>query len=147
MHRTSFDVVPRLSSFVKNPAAASGIRRIIARACEALSPSQISKLQREGYVVLDVRPAAAFGNGHVPGAPNIALAGQFASWAGTLIPQGSPILLVAEDEAGVDESVQRLARVGIETVKGFLDGLGHGWRSCRHRGSNAHRRTPSSTHR
>ena len=108
-----------------NRSGASALQELPRPA--ALSPSQISKLQSEGNLILDVRPAAGFGNGHVPGALNIALAGQFASWAGTLIPQGSPILLVAEDEAGVDEAVQRLARVGIETVKGFLDGGMYAW--------------------
>jgi hydroxyacylglutathione hydrolase len=93
----------------------------------ALSPQEMKARSVEGYVVLDVRPAAAFGNGNVPGSLNIGLTGQFASWAGTLIPQGTPILLVAEDEAGVDEAVQRLARVGIETVKGFLQGGIYAW--------------------
>jgi hydroxyacylglutathione hydrolase len=92
-----------------------------------LSPAALKRLSDEGYMVLDVRPAAAFGNGHVPGALHIGLAGQFASWAGTLIRQGTPILLVAEDEAGVDEGVQRLARVGIEAVKGFLGGGMYAW--------------------
>jgi len=92
-----------------------------------LSPAELKKRAAEGYLVLDVRPAAAFGNGHVPGALNIGLTGQFASWAGTLIRQGTPILLVAEDEAGVDEGVQRLARVGIETVMGFLGGGMYAW--------------------
>ena len=101
-----------------NRSGASALQELPRPA--ALSPSELRKLSMQGYVVLDVRPAAAFGNGHIPGALNIALTGQFASWAGTLIPQGSPILLVAEDEGGVDEAVQRLARVGIETVKGFL---------------------------
>lgn len=108
-----------------NRSGASALQELPRPA--ALSPSELRKLSMQGYVVLDVRPAAAFGNGHVPGALNIALTGQFASWAGTLIPQGSPILLVAEDEGGVDEAVQRLARVGIETVKGFLDGGMYAW--------------------
>src|SRR4029434_2160002 len=73
------------------------------------------------------RPGAAFGNGHVPGALNIGLGGQFASWAGTLIPRETPILLVAEDREGVDEAVQRLARVGIESVRGFLGGGMYAW--------------------
>src|SRR5262249_45542006 len=50
-----------------------------------LTPPEFKKLSDGGHLVLDVRPAAQFGNGHVPGAINIALGGQFASWAGTLI--------------------------------------------------------------
>jgi hydroxyacylglutathione hydrolase len=91
---------------------------------EALMPAEFNKLAQVGHLVLDVRTAAEFGTSHVPGALNIGLSGQFASWAGTLIPVGTPIIIVAADEAGVDEAVMRLARVGLETVKGYLaDGM------------------------
>lgn len=92
-----------------------------------LSPQEVQSASREGSVVLDVRPAAAFGNGHVAGALNIGLSGQFASWAGTLIPPGAPIVIVADDPAGVDEAITRLARVGIESVKGYLAGGMYAW--------------------
>src|SRR5262249_51967462 len=77
--------------------------------------------------ILDVRPAAAFGNAHIPGAINIGLGGQFASWAGSLIAADTVIVIVADDLAGVDEAVMRLARVGIENVKGHLGGGMYGW--------------------
>ncbi len=94
---------------------------------EALAPVEFKRLAATGNLILDVRPSGAFGAGHPPGALNIALGGQFASWAGSLIPAGQGILLVAEDEAGVDEAVTRLARVGIETVGGYLDGGVYAW--------------------
>jgi glyoxylase-like metal-dependent hydrolase (beta-lactamase superfamily II)/rhodanese-related sulfurtransferase len=71
-------------------------------------------------VTLDVRQNTEFGAGHIPNAINIGLGGQFASWAGTLVTVGTPIAVAAETEAQVDEAVMRLARVGIETVKGFI---------------------------
>ena len=71
-------------------------------------------------VVVDVRTNAEFGSGHVPNSINIGLGGQFASWAGTLIPIGTPIAIVANDADQVDEAVTRLARVGHDTVAGFL---------------------------
>jgi rhodanese-related sulfurtransferase len=90
----------------------------------ALAPAAVAALQRQGNVVLDVRPAAAFGTAHVPGSLHIGLGGQFASWAGSLVPAGTRILLVADDVAQVDEAVMRLARVGVESVVGYLeDGL------------------------
>ncbi len=108
-----------------NRSGASVLKDLPAPA--ELTPAEMQRLAGEGYVVIDVRPSAAFGNSHVPGALNLALSGQFASWAGTLISQGTPILLVAEDFAGVEEGVQRLARVGIETVKGFLGSGMYAW--------------------
>lgn len=92
-----------------------------------LSPEQVRRLSQEGSLILDVRSASAYGNGHVPGAMNVGLGGQFASWAGTLITPGTPIVIVTDEPAAVDEAVMRLARVGIESVKGFLgDGM-YGW--------------------
>jgi hydroxyacylglutathione hydrolase len=58
----------------------------------------------------------------VPGSINVGLSGQFASWAGQLVPADQEIILVADDAAGVHEATVRLARVGLERVSGFLDG-------------------------
>ena len=71
-------------------------------------------------IVLDVRPADVFGAGHVKNAINIGLGGQFASWAGTMIPIGVPIAIAADTQEQVDEAFMRLARVGHETVTGYL---------------------------
>ena len=95
----------------------------------ALAARQVASLINQGYVVLDVRPAAEFGAGHVPGALNIGLGGQFASWAGALIRLGTPIIVVAGAEEQVDEAVTRLARVGHETVRGYLRGGIEEWRA------------------
>lgn len=94
----------------------------------ALTPQQVSALRAEGNVLLDVRSAADFGAGHVPGSVNIGLGGQFAMWAGSLIPLTAAIVLIADTSAQVDESVVRLARVGIENVKGYLEGGVENWR-------------------
>jgi glyoxylase-like metal-dependent hydrolase (beta-lactamase superfamily II)/rhodanese-related sulfurtransferase len=94
----------------------------------ALAPEEVNKLAGRGVTILDVRPNAEFGAGHVPGSLNIGLSGQFASWAGQLIKFDAPIVVVAADESKVDEAVMRLARVGIENVKGYLaDGM-DAWR-------------------
>lgn len=92
----------------------------------ALAPAEVTKLP-QGHVILDVRSAAEFGAGHVPGAINIGLNGQFAMWAGSLIPLNTPIVIVADSEQQVEEAVMRLARVGIESVIGYLDGSMLSW--------------------
>ena len=97
---------------------------------EALSPSKVSELIAQGYVVLDVRSAAEFGAAHVPGSINIGLGGQFAIWAASLISLQSPIVIVAESEAKVDEAHTRLARVGIESAQGYLSGGMDAWREA-----------------
>ncbi len=71
-------------------------------------------------IVLDVRTAAEFGKRHVPNAINIGLSGKFATWAGTFITVGTPLAIAAETKEQVDEAFMRLARVGLETVSGFV---------------------------
>ena len=71
-------------------------------------------------VVLDVRSAARYGSGHVPNSINIGLGGKFATWAGTFITIGTPLAIVAEAKEHVDEAIVRLARVGIESVQGYI---------------------------
>jgi hydroxyacylglutathione hydrolase len=88
----------------------------------ALEPRSVEALRMKGATVLDTRPAAQYGTGHVPGSLNIGLSGQFASWAGALISPTTPIILVSEEEEQVREARTRLARVGIENVAGYLAG-------------------------
>lgn len=71
-------------------------------------------------VVLDVRQNVEYGKSHVSNSINIGLGGQFASWAGTMISIGTPLAIVADTQEQVDEAFMRLARVGIESVKGFI---------------------------
>src|SRR5213594_857647 len=90
----------------------------------AFSPEAIQKMQRGGHLILDTRPSSQYGAGHIPCSLNIALNGQFASWAGSLIKPDTPLLVVAEDPEHVREAQTRLARVGLERVSGYLkDGV------------------------
>ena len=85
-------------------------------------PKEFSTGEIENFdgVILDVRNGSDFGAKHIPNAVNIGLGGQFASWAGTIVEVGTPIVIAAENDEHVDEGFMRLARVGIETVKGFI---------------------------
>jgi glyoxylase-like metal-dependent hydrolase (beta-lactamase superfamily II) len=80
----------------------------------------LQEAKESNAVLLDVRSAADFGAGHLPDSINIGLGGQFASWAGTLIPMNAEIILIANTQEQIDEAVMRLARVGHENVRGFL---------------------------
>ena len=87
-----------------------------------LSADELIAKQKAGAVVLDTRPPQQFGGGHVPGAVNIPLGGQYASSAATILGLDKEILLIAEDEEHLEESRMRLARVGIERIAGTLRG-------------------------
>lgn len=77
------------------------------------------EIQNFDGVVIDVRQNVEYGASHVPNSINIGLGGQFASWAGTMIPIGTPIALVGDTQEQIDEAFMRLARVGHDSVKGF----------------------------
>jgi hydroxyacylglutathione hydrolase len=85
-----------------------------------LLPGQAAHALERGAIALDVRESDAFGAGHVRGALNIGLRGQFASWAGTLIENDREIVIVAANESEANEAVMRLARVGLENVAGAM---------------------------
>ena len=92
-----------------------------------LTALEVLRLQKEGAIVLDTRPAIEFAVAHVPGSMHIALTGQFASWAARILGLDTPLIIAAEDLEHVRESQMRLARVGIENVAGYLaDGI-VGW--------------------
>jgi hydroxyacylglutathione hydrolase len=87
-----------------------------------LDGDELLRRRREGAVILDTRPFQHFAAGHVPGAIGIALGGQYASSAATLLGLDKDIILIAEDNEQLEESRMRLSRVGIERVVGALAG-------------------------
>jgi len=93
----------------------------------ALVAPEVRRLQAEGAVVVDTRPAMEFAVAHVPASVHIALTGQYASWAARILGLDTRLIIVGEDAEHVRESQLRLARVGIENVAGYLaDGVA-GW--------------------
>jgi hydroxyacylglutathione hydrolase len=101
-----------------NRSGARGLSELPAP--KELNAVEVDQLRASGVVILDVRTADVFGAGHVTGSINVGLGGQFAMWAGSLIPLNSELVIVAETSAQVDEAIVRLARVGIENVRGYL---------------------------
>ena len=95
-----------------------------------MSAPQVKELLQQGVFVLDVRPHAEFAAAHIPGSINIALSGQFASWAGTIVGLSARPVLVADTPEQYEEARVRLARVGIEDQRGFLQGGIAAWKQA-----------------
>ena len=92
-----------------------------------MNPAELKALLEDGGIALDVRPAEQFAIGHVPGSVNIALGGQFASWAGALLGLAARPVLIAESQQEIDEARVRLARVGLEGACAYLKGGVEAW--------------------
>jgi len=95
-----------------------------------LSAAEVSALIEQGAPALDVRPGDRFAAGYVPGSINIALSGQFATWAGTLLGVAARPVLIADGDEQVHEAGVRLARVGIDGERGFLAGGVDAWKQA-----------------
>ena len=94
---------------------------------KAFTAPEVLRMQKEGAIVVDTRPAMQFAVAHVPRSIHIALTGQYASWAARILGLDTRLIIVGEDPEHVRESQVRLARVGIENVPGYLaDGI-TGW--------------------
>jgi len=95
-----------------------------------ITADELNGLLQQGVFVLDVRPNADFAAAHVPGSVNIALSGQFASWAGAIMGLSARPVLVADTPEQYAEARLRLARVGIEDPRGFLQGGIASWKQA-----------------
>lgn len=85
----------------------------------------------QGALVVDVRPAAAFRAGHLPGSVAAGADGNVSGWIGWLIGPERPLLLVGdgspEGQAAVSEANRQLFRIGYDRVAGYLQGGVAGW--------------------
>jgi glyoxylase-like metal-dependent hydrolase (beta-lactamase superfamily II)/rhodanese-related sulfurtransferase len=97
------------------------LEAVLDRELRPLSLEETLAAVAGGALLLDVRDAADFEGAHLRGALNIGLDGQFASWAGTLIDHGQPIVVVADPGREI-EAATRLGRIGFDRVVGYLDG-------------------------
>ncbi|MGA9304120.1 MAG: rhodanese-like domain-containing protein [Candidatus Sulfotelmatobacter sp.] len=96
-------------------------------ALSPIEPAELKALLAEGGIALDVRPGEQFAAAHVPGSVNIALSGQFASWAGAVLGLAAHPVLIAESQEAVSEARMRLARIGLEDAQGYLKGGIEAW--------------------
>jgi hydroxyacylglutathione hydrolase len=71
-------------------------------------------------IVVDTRAAEAFGDAHAPGTLNIPLGKSFSTWAGTLLPYGRDIYLVATAQTDAVRAAQEMAKIGLDRVAGWF---------------------------
>jgi len=94
---------------------------------KAIPAAELKTMLERDTIALDVRPSDQFAAGHVPGSINIALSGQFASWAGAVLGLSARPVVIADSPEQLEEARLRLARVGIEDLSGYLEGGVSGW--------------------
>lgn len=101
----------------ERPTLETTLRRVL----HPLPLGEVLRLQHGGAHLLDTRDAAEFEGAHLADSVNMGLGGQFASWAGTLLPRDRPIVIIAAP-GREQESAMRLGRIGFDHVAGYLEG-------------------------
>ena len=76
--------------------------------------------RESGAALVDTRDDGDFALGHLRGSINVGLGGRFAEYTGEVVAAGTPIVVIAEP-GKEREATTRLARIGFDTVIGFLD--------------------------
>ncbi|WP_066940755.1 MBL fold metallo-hydrolase [Microtetraspora fusca] len=84
-----------------------------------LATEEFLAARAAGAVVVDARDAQEFALAHLRGSLNVAADGRFAERVGMVVRPGSEIIVVAP-QGREDEVVTRLARIGFDTVTGYL---------------------------
>ncbi|MFQ5856827.1 MAG: rhodanese-like domain-containing protein [Anaerolineae bacterium] len=94
---------------------------------EPLSPEDVHQHMAQGVAVVDTRTPREFAAGHIPGAYGIPLAAPLITWAGWVVPFGSPIILTSDDLAEREAAVRQLIRIGYDDLRGYLQGGMAAW--------------------
>ena len=110
-----------------NKEGYSSLEEIKKTSLTPLSVKDFKSKVNNDVLVLDTRTEAEFANGFIPGSLFIGLEGRFAEWAGSLIQFHQPIVVVT-DAGKEEETIVRLARVGIDNVEGYLEGGIKAWK-------------------
>jgi glyoxylase-like metal-dependent hydrolase (beta-lactamase superfamily II)/rhodanese-related sulfurtransferase len=109
-----------------NKEGYESIDEVMEQGLLPLPVKEFKRLIQEDTIILDTRVPEIFVNGFIPRSINIGLDGRFAEWAGSLLPFDKPMLLITE-KGKEKETIVRLARVGFEKIKGYLDGGYEAW--------------------
>ncbi len=114
-----------------NKEGYAALEAILQKGMTALNLHQfkLKTKDNEDLIILDTRPASEFIEGFIPGSIFIGLEGRFAEWAGSLLAFDKEILLVTEP-GKEEESIIRLARVGLDKVEGFISGGFSTWKKA-----------------
>lgn len=110
-----------------NKSGYEDIDQILRNGLTALGVEDVKRMQEEGVMILDVRSKEAFAEAHLAGSIFIGLDGSFAPWVGAVIKDVHQQIILVTPEGREKETVIRLARVGFDACKGYVEGGVAAW--------------------
>ena len=84
------------------------------------SAAEVGALIAGGAAVVDMRPAAEFAMGSIPGTINVPMNSSFTTWMGWLVSYTADFYLIG-DARTVETAVRDLAMIGLDRVGGWFD--------------------------
>jgi hydroxyacylglutathione hydrolase len=82
---------------------------------------------RDGALLVDLRPAAAFAARHPAGAVNLGYGPKVGYWAGYVLPPDPRVLFLGAAPRDIADAARQLLRVGVSRIEGFLEDGIEGW--------------------
>jgi hydroxyacylglutathione hydrolase len=82
------------------------------------------------HTLIDLRDQVSFGAGHIAGSFGIGAGTNLSTWASWVVPYDTPLLLVANNRHDAEAAVRSLVRVGLDDVRGVIDGGVEAWRAA-----------------
>lgn len=81
-----------------------------------------ARFLESGSVLLDIRPAASFAAGHIPGSINVPYGRSFTTWAGWMLPYDAAIYLLVDQDRleHLDGAIGDLAVIGLDHTAGYF---------------------------
>lgn len=96
------------------------LNETLERQMKPLALDVVLAMRSIGAQILDTRDPDVFAASHLAGSINVGLAGQYATWAGTVINHEHPIVIIAAP-GRESESAVRLGRIGFDHIAGYLE--------------------------
>jgi len=91
------------------------------------SAAVLAKMDHRDVWPIDLRSAATFAAGHLPGSLSVAYTKSFSTWVGSLIPYSASLILIADPDphgeipASVRAAQRDLSRIGIDGILGWIE--------------------------
>jgi hydroxyacylglutathione hydrolase len=129
----ALDDLPSYPTYFAYLRAVNQLRAKVLRGIPLLEPLSApavrAQMAQGGVALIDTRTPREFAAGHIPDAYGIPLDAPLVTWAGWVVPFGTPLVLVADEPRQREEAVRQLMRIGYDDLRGYLEGGMAAWQA------------------
>jgi hydroxyacylglutathione hydrolase len=100
----------------------------VVPAIEALAGDRLEAALAGGAVVVDARQSEAHAAARIPGSLSIPAGSSFGTWLGWVVDAETPVVLLVDGVADLDDLSRQAMRIGYEAMAGYIEGGFAAWR-------------------